>query len=193
MAEKITDILKRKFTVSAEIIPPRNGAHIFDVYKIICDLKSVKTDFISVTMGAGGSLRGGSLPIANMVQDKVGLSSVAHFVCRDFIPEEIENHLIDHYYFGIKNILALRGDPPYGLEREYKPREGSYKYAYELVKQIARLRDGQYLVRRGYDNESREFTEGEKIDFCIHLIFKHSTDGSNTKTRNTGGYPYLDG
>lgn len=33
----------------------------------------------------------------------------------------------------------------------------------------------------------------EKIDLCIHLIFKHSTDGSDTKTRNTGDYPYLDG
>lgn len=167
MAEKIVEIIKNRFTISAEIIPPRNGTSIQDVFNIIRSLKEVSADFISVTMGAGGSLRGGSLPIAHMVQDKVGLSSLAHFVCRDLIPEEIENHLIDHYYFGIKNILALRGDPPYGLENEYKPRHGSYPFAYNLVEQIANLRDGKYIVRKGYDLEDKDFVSGEKIDFCI--------------------------
>lgn len=167
MVKKVTELLKKKFTISAEIIPPRNGAHINDVFKSICTLRSVDADFVSVTMGAGGSLRGGSLPIANMVQEKVGLSCVAHFVCRDFTPEEVENHLIDHHYFGLRNILALRGDPPYGLEGKYLPREGSYKYAYQLVEQISRMKEGKYLVRQGYDKADKPYVEGEKVDFCV--------------------------
>lgn len=159
---KITDVLKDKpYTLSAEIIPPRNGEEqvaVFDKLKRIID---ANVDFLSVTKGAGGSLRGGSLPIAQAIKDNFKKPSIAHFTCRDLVPEEVENQLMDHHYFGIRNILALRGDPPMGTE-EWAPRPGGYSYAYQLVKQIVDLNKGTFLERSNFKVDARETT-----DFCI--------------------------
>lgn len=159
---KITDLFKQhKFTLSAEIIPPRNGTNPKIIYAQIETLKKSGAQYLSVTKGAGGSLRGGSLPIAQIVKESFNTPCIAHFTCRDLLPEEVENQLIDHHFFGIRNILALRGDPPQGVPN-WKPREGSYSYAFQLVEQITALNRGTYLSRPGFEAPSKE-----KTDFCI--------------------------
>jgi methylenetetrahydrofolate reductase (NADPH) len=74
------------------------------------------------------------------------------------LPAEIENQLMDHAYFGIRNILALRGDPPQGVP-EWQARADSYNYAYQLIEQIARLNRGEYLERAGFKTEARAATD----------------------------------
>src|SRR3989338_1435011 len=104
---KITDILKqKKFTISVEIVPPRNGTDPKEIFSNIKKLKN-KVDFISITKGAGGSLRGGTLPLSVYAQEKAHITPVAHFVCRERTKAEIENEVIDYYYLKINNILAL--------------------------------------------------------------------------------------
>lgn len=160
--KKITDVLKSKsFTLSAEIIPPRNGEEQLEVFKKLKQIIDAQVDFLSVTKGAGGSLRGGSLPIAQAIKDNFKRPSIAHFTCRDLIPAEVENQLMDHHYFGIRNILALRGDPPMGTT-EWTSREGGHTYAYQLVEQIVGLNRGEFLVRANFKVNSQE-----KTDFCI--------------------------
>ncbi|MES2857062.1 MAG: hypothetical protein V4692_14430, partial [Bdellovibrionota bacterium] len=62
---KITELLgSQSFTLSAEIIPPRNGANPSAIIELIEGLTNSGAQFLAVTKGAGGSLRGGSLPIA---------------------------------------------------------------------------------------------------------------------------------
>jgi methylenetetrahydrofolate reductase (NADPH) len=169
MNRKITEILNtKKRTISAEIIPPRNGTETEKSFLQIQTLKDAKIDFISVTKGAGGSLRGGTLPIAHMIQSQHHIPSVAHFTCRDHSIEEIENLLMDHHYFGVKNILALRGDPPDGQPDYFKNEPGRHIFAYQLVKQIHQLNKGEYLIRKGFDHDSKtSLRSGAKTDFCI--------------------------
>ncbi|MCB0377257.1 MAG: methylenetetrahydrofolate reductase [Bdellovibrionales bacterium] len=159
---KITDVLHSKpFTLSAEMIPPRNG---MDPHKTMGTLSAIVdsgVDFLSVTKGAGGSLRGGSLPIAQTIKDHFTKPCIAHFTCRDLTPQDIENLLVDHHYFGIRNILALRGDPPMG-ETEWTPTEGGYSFAYELIQQIRKMNQGEFLERKGY-----KVTQREPTDFSI--------------------------
>jgi methylenetetrahydrofolate reductase (NADPH) len=144
---KITDVLdKPGFTLSAEIIPPRNGAELTGVLTQIERLIASGAQFLSVTKGAGGSLRGGSLPIAQIVKERFKVPCIAHFTCRDLTVQEVENQLIDHHYFGIRNILALRGDPPTD-QADWKPKEGGYAYAFQLIEQIRALNEGRYLSR----------------------------------------------
>ncbi|MBY0472423.1 methylenetetrahydrofolate reductase [bacterium] len=162
---KLTDFLKQHtFTLSAEVIPPRNGAEQALVLGQIHRLIQSGAQFLAVTKGAGGSLRGGSLPIAQSIKERFGVPCIAHFTCRDLAAEEVENQLVDHHYFGIRNILALRGDPPDG-QPNWKPREGGYQYAHELIAQIRNLNQGQYLSRVG----GPSVTPGSQIatDFCI--------------------------
>jgi methylenetetrahydrofolate reductase (NADPH) len=167
--EKITDILKKKeFTLSIELVPPRNGEAIEPLYENLKKLKG-KVDFVSVTKGAGGSLRGGTLPISYLTKTQFGIEPIAHFVCRERTKHEIENELIDLHYFNIKNILALRGDPPAGSKEAW---DGDYKYAYLLVEQINNLNKGIYLPRINVD---QEFRKGIKTDFCI-IVAGHPED-----------------
>lgn len=160
---KLTEVIGRgRFTLSAEVTPPRNGAEQGDVLEQVSRLVEAGAQFLAVTKGAGGSLRGGSLPIAQAIKEQFGVPAIAHFTCRDLAPEEVENQLVDHGYFGIRNILALRGDPPDG-QPGWRAREGGYSYAYELVEQISRLNDGHYLHRPGGPAAEKQ----EPTDFCI--------------------------
>lgn len=168
--KKITAILKeKKFTISVELVPPRNGEGKEGMLSKIRMLKG-KVDFVSITKGAGGSLRGGTLPISVFAKD-LGITPISHFVCRERTKAEIENDLIDMYYFNINNILALRGDPPAGAKDEEW--DGDYEYAYLLVKQIGSLNKGRYLPRKNIDNEN--FRQDVKTDFCI-IVAGHPED-----------------
>ena len=159
---KITDVIKEsKFTFSAEVIPPRNGEPMARTLPKLQKVVGTGVDFLSVTKGAGGSLRGGSLPIAQTIKDQFQKPCIAHFTCRDLTPQDVENQLVDHHYFGVRNILALRGDPPMG-ESDWVALEGGYDYAYQLIEQISALNEGRYLERKGYKVKEREPT-----DFCI--------------------------
>ena len=165
--KKITDIINEKdFTVSVELVPPRNGTDPKEIYDVIERLRG-KVDFVSVTKGAGGSLRGGTLPISFFTQQKYGINTIAHFVCRERTKHEIENELIDMHHFEIKNILALRGDPPAGSVEEW---DGDYRYAFNLANQIRNLNVGKYLPRKNFDD--KDFREGVKTEFCI-LVAGH--------------------
>lgn len=160
--QKMSDILKQNsFTISAEVIPPRNGTPQTEIIHQIDQLIKNKAQFLSVTKGAGGSLRGGSLPIAQVIKDHFKVPAIAHFTCRDLSPEEVENQLMDHHYFGIRNILALRGDPPQG-STDWQPLANSYPYAYQLIEQINKMNQGQFLEREGYKVANKINT-----DFCI--------------------------
>jgi methylenetetrahydrofolate reductase (NADPH) len=160
---KLTDVLKQEpFALSAEIIPPRNGTDQQKVLLQIQTLIQAGAQFLAVTKGAGGSLRGGSLPIAQAIKEQFGVPCIAHFTCRDLTAVEVENNLMDHHYFGIRNILALRGDPPDG-QPQWLPREGGYNFAHQLITQIRNMNQGIYLPRaNGPAAESAAPT-----DFCI--------------------------
>ncbi len=160
---KITSVLAQGgFTVSAEVIPPRNGAEHHKVLEQIAALIGAGAQFLAVTKGAGGSLRGGSLPIAQVIKERLRVPCIAHFTCRDIVPAEVENQLMDHHYFGIRNILALRGDPPDG-QPDWKARAGGYDYAYQLMEQIRNLNQGSYLPRPGGPDPGKR----DATDFCI--------------------------
>lgn len=177
--DSIINILqKNKFTISVELVPPRNGTDLFAMYEMVETLDNLKVNFLSVTHGAGGSLRGGTLPICHYAQNNFNLNSIAHLTVRGLSKESLENLLIDHYYFGIKNILALRGDPPDNIQATFKPAEDGYSYAYELVQLIHDMRQGRYLIRKNFDKtKGLNYREGVSLDFCIGVAsYPEDTD-----------------
>jgi methylenetetrahydrofolate reductase (NADPH) len=83
---------------------------------------------------------------------------------------------MDHHYFGIRNILALRGDPPDG-QPQWRPREGGYTYAYELVEQIHRLNAGRYLPRPGGPPTGPQEPTDFSVGVAAHPEHPDSDDG----------------
>lgn len=159
----LSEIVKKGYEFSFEIIPPRNGSSINDIYRIIDSIVEFKPAFISVTHGAGGNLRGGTAGIARLLKEHYNIEPLAHMTCATMTKESIENTLTDFKYLEIENILALRGDAPEG-EPDYQP--GEKMHAEELAKQISMMNAGYYLKRKN-DLAGFELKEGEKTNFCI--------------------------
>jgi methylenetetrahydrofolate reductase (NADPH) len=159
--ERIPDILAKRFTVSVEVFPPRNGHSPKIIMDKIAGLRRLRPDFVSITKGAMGTMRGGTVPIGYMIAEKYGLTPLVHFRARDQPKTEVENLLIDHRYFGIRNILAVMGDPVAGESGKINPRTHN-RYASELVEQIIQMNRGNYLPAKGGTP-----TRGEPTDFCI--------------------------
>lgn len=125
----ITQMFKERTVFSFEIFPPKKTSSIDTIYKTIEDLKFLKPDFISVTLGAGGSgNNNATLKIAQRIKEDYGIESVAHLPCINYTKEEIVQILEEFKSRGISNILALRGDINPDI-----PIKNDFKYASELI------------------------------------------------------------
>jgi methylenetetrahydrofolate reductase (NADPH) len=87
-----------------------------------------------VTYGAGGGTRGKTLSIVDRIQREYDLPALAHLTCVGSTREQIREILDQAKGIGIRNILALRGDPP--PNTEFTKPEGGFEYAADLVRFI---------------------------------------------------------
>jgi methylenetetrahydrofolate reductase (NADPH) len=98
-------------------------------------LLELNPSFCSVTYGAGGSTREKTLAIVDRIQREHQLTAMAHLTCVNTTIEQTRAILHQTRACGIKNVLALRGDPPNGV-RQFLRTEGGFEYSYELVRCI---------------------------------------------------------
>ena len=97
------------------------------------DLKeSVEPDFISVTYGAGGTTRDRTHAVVTAIQDELGITGLAHLTCVGATAEEIGGVVSRLEKAGVRNVLALRGDPPEGAER-FEAHAGGFAFATDLI------------------------------------------------------------
>lgn len=101
--------------------------------------------FVTVTWGAGGSSAEKSLAIAAMFQQDLGVTTCLHLTCTNMEPKLLDDALEKAKTYGIKNILALRGDPPRDLEyRDPSDTANQFVHAVDLVKYI-KAKYGDYF------------------------------------------------
>ncbi|MEO7298909.1 MAG: methylenetetrahydrofolate reductase [NAD(P)H] [Verrucomicrobiota bacterium] len=131
--------------------------------KTIPALRQLNPDFCSVTYGAGGSTRDKTLMIVDRIQREQKLPTMAHLTCVNATKEEIAKVLEQARGLGIKNILALRGDPPPGTG-EFKKAEGGFEFSYQLVKFI-RESGGFSIGTAGFPEGHIACKEGKVIDW----------------------------
>ena len=117
---RIDEILARKRTLSFEVFPPKKGAEERDkLFATIDELKELSPDFISVTYGAGGSDSKNSVGIADYIQNRAGLTALAHITGGPSSPEDVDAVASALRDKGVENVLCLRGDRPTNYEAEY--------------------------------------------------------------------------
>lgn len=174
---KVTEHIKKangKTLFSFEIIPPKKGNNIQDLYKNIDPLMEFKPPFIDVTtsreehiyLDKGNGLldrkitrmRPGTVGICAAIKHKYDVDTVPHVLCGGFTKEETEYLLVDCHYLGIENVMALRGDAM-SHQRYFEASNGGHQYATQLVGQIQNLNEGKYL----HD----VIEANHKADFCI--------------------------
>lgn len=121
--------------ISFEIFPPKNdedGDKLEKVLNHLSLLKKYNPAFVSLTYGAGGTTQNSSLNIIQRIQKELDLTVMPHFTCVGSSRTHVHDYLKDVQAMGIKNILALRGDIPDGVEQK----NFDFKYANELVEFI---------------------------------------------------------
>src|SRR6266567_3004790 len=118
-----------KPVISFEFFPPKTEEGDRNLLqKTIPALLETRPDFCSVTYGAGGSTRDKTLMIVDRIQREQNLPTMAHLTCVNATKDEIAKVLEQARALGIKNILALRGDPPPGTG-EFKKTEGGFEFS----------------------------------------------------------------
>ncbi|MBW6409138.1 methylenetetrahydrofolate reductase [NAD(P)H] [Clostridium weizhouense] len=131
---KIKDLFQNKKVVfSFEIFPPKVNSSIQTIYNTLEELKGLNPDYISVTYGAGGSVKNNNtIELSSLVKNKYGIESVAHLTCIGSSKNDITYYLNELKKNNIENILALRGDIP-----KDKQVIGELVHANQLIKHIS--------------------------------------------------------
>lgn len=134
---RIDEILAAKRpTFSVEFFPPKTAEATAELYETARQLKELELDFVSVTYGAGGSTRDGTVEITKALKDEIGLETMAHLSCVGETADGLAATLDRIEAAGVENVFALRGDPPRGEEEFVQP-EGGLGSAAELAAFIA--------------------------------------------------------
>ncbi|HEX8522751.1 MAG TPA: methylenetetrahydrofolate reductase [NAD(P)H] [Tepidisphaeraceae bacterium] len=138
---RIDELLgKGQPTISFEFFPPKTDEGFNALFRTIEDLKPLKPSYVSVTYGAGGSTRQKTVELVERIQTQGGIRSMAHLTCVGHTAEEIGGILDDLWKCGIRNVLALRGDPPAG-QMQFVATPGGFGNADALVKYIRSRHD----------------------------------------------------
>ncbi|QIL76692.1 MULTISPECIES: methylenetetrahydrofolate reductase [NAD(P)H] [Hymenobacter] len=175
---KVTDHLIKadgKTLFSFEVLPPRKGENIQNLFSNIEPLMEFKPPFIDVTYHReeyvyrkqpNGFLerktvrkRPGTVGICAAIKNRFDVDTVPHLTCGGFSKEETENALIDLHFLGIDNVLALRGDP-IKSESHFIPEPDGHAYASDLIEQVACMNQGRYLDEEQEDTFPTNFCIG---------------------------------
>lgn len=126
---------KNRISFSFEFFPPKSEKASETLFRTISDLVPLKPAYVSVTYGAGGSSRDLTHDLILKIQKETNLTVVSHLTCVGSTKDEIFDILTRYRKNNIRNIMALRGDPPAGSDR-FVMTEGGFLYASELVEFI---------------------------------------------------------
>ena len=140
----VSDILddSNKTRFSLEVYPPKvvSGEktpmqfQLSKIFETVEHLQKYNPAFVSVTYNPEGKTKETSIPLAAIIRQRFKIETVAHLTCIATNREDLSKTLDVMDYFGIKNILALRGDIPEG----FKSDNNELIYASDLVEEIIR-------------------------------------------------------
>jgi methylenetetrahydrofolate reductase (NADPH) len=138
---RIDQLLDRQRPVfSVEFFPPKTEQGVAQLFETVEALKPLGPDYVSVTYGAGGATRDGTVEIAQRIRSEHGIEVMAHLSCVGETRRGLTAILDRFASIGIENVLALRGDPPRG-EDEFVPPADGLSSAAELTGFISERHD----------------------------------------------------
>lgn len=126
---------KKNPVISFEVFPPNKNFTKEKLIEVTGELAELNPNFISVTYGAGGTNRSGTIEIASHIKNNLNIEVMSHLTCIGSTKQDISNYIQEIKKHNIKNVLALRGDIPQGRDESIY-NEGDYRYASDLISDI---------------------------------------------------------